>query len=151
MLNGVIQSILLYAAPVWEINKYKEMLLSVQRRSLLRVISGYRTISAAAVQAVAGVPPVDLLINERTRIYKGLQNQCGAREETMQKWQDRWTQETVKAQWTKKLIPDLTKWTNCKHRRTNYFFTQALSGHGSFKSYTNRIQKTDSIATIAAT
>lgn len=36
-------------------------LLSQQRRMLLRVISGYRPISAEATAVIAGVPPIDLL------------------------------------------------------------------------------------------
>jgi len=58
-------------------------------------------------------------------------------------WQERWQNETEKGQWTKKLKPDLQKWVKCGHRKTNYFITQALSGHGSFKSYTHRIKKFD--------
>lgn len=30
----------------------------------------------------------------------------------------------------------------CPHRRTGYFFTQFLTGHGSFGTYTKRIKKT---------
>lgn len=43
----------------------------------------------------------------------------------------------------KKLIPDIAVWLNCKHRRTDYYLTQVLSGHGSFRVYTYRIQKTN--------
>lgn len=37
----------------------------VKRRTLLRVISKYCTICAAAAQVVAGISPIDLLINEQ--------------------------------------------------------------------------------------
>lgn len=56
LLRGVVQSNVLDGAPVWsdavKIKKYKRMLLSLQRRCLLRVISGYRTVSAEAVLLV---------------------------------------------------------------------------------------------------
>lgn len=47
------------------------------------------------------------------------------------------------AQWTKKLIPKIKIWTDCKHRHKDYHLTQAFSGHGCFKAYTQKIGKTD--------
>lgn len=146
MLYGVVQSIVLYGAPVWcnvtRLAKYNSMLQSVQRRALLRVISGYRTISTAAVQVIAGIPPIDLLIEERSKSFtmQGKAKQY-IRNDTIKTWQERWQNETEKGQWTKKLISNLGKWVNCKHRKTNYFITQDLSGHASFKCYTHRIKK----------
>lgn len=42
------------------IDQYRRMLVSIQRRALLRVASAYRTVSAEAVQVVTGVAPIDL-------------------------------------------------------------------------------------------
>lgn len=49
----------------------------------------------------------------------------------------------VSGQWTKRLIPDVSKWQvrRCQNRRLDYFSTQALTDYGLFKSYTRRIGK----------
>ncbi|KAJ8967279.1 hypothetical protein NQ317_001949 [Molorchus minor] len=61
ILYGVVESVILYAAPVWymalDIHRNLERLQSVQRRALLKVASGYRTISTAAIQVITGIPP----------------------------------------------------------------------------------------------
>ena len=150
VLLGVIQSILLYAAPVWsralEIRCYKDMITKVQRRALLRVVCGYRTVSAAAAQVIAGVPPIDLLARERRELYITGQGhekrvRVDVRNRIIDVWQVRWEKETV-GSWTRKLIPDIRKWVCCEFRKTGYFFTQFLSGHGAYGTYTFRINKT---------
>lgn len=66
---GVIHSTILYAAPVWrsaiKVERNKQLLISCQRKTLLRVASAYRTVSAQAVQVIAGFPPIDLMVAER--------------------------------------------------------------------------------------
>lgn len=72
LLYGVVQSIILNGAHVWGgilcIQKYRSMLEKLQRRAVLRVISGYRTISTDAVQVLVGILPIHHLILERTRL-----------------------------------------------------------------------------------
>lgn len=46
------------------------------------------------------------------------------------------------ASWTRRLIPDARCWVACTYRSGNYYLTQALSRHGSFRAYTKRIGKT---------
>ncbi|KAJ8964787.1 hypothetical protein NQ317_016081 [Molorchus minor] len=150
ILNGVVQSIVLYGAPVWQRamhkKRYRAMVDGVQRKSLLRVASAYRTVSVAAVQVVTATPPLSLLAEERTYLYEtqnGHQPEIRqvARERTICRWQTEWEENTVTAQWTKRLIPVLDGWVKCKHRSTDYFLTQALTGHGPFRSYRTRIGK----------
>lgn len=73
VLCGVIHSILLYGAPVWHtalrMQKYRNKLENAQRTALLRVTSAYRTVSTLALQVVAAVVPIDLLVHERTHMY----------------------------------------------------------------------------------
>ncbi|XP_066157765.1 uncharacterized protein [Euwallacea fornicatus] len=66
-----------------------------------------------------------------------------ARKTTIDKWQAQWTRLQDKAQWTKRLIPDLQGWIDCKHRRLNHHLTQAFSGHGCFRHFTYRLGKTE--------
>lgn len=152
MLYNVVQSILLYGAPIWhnlvEKKKYRLMLTSIQRKMLLRVTSAYRTTSAKALQVVAGVTPIDLLVMERNALYhredgRTTQAKIEERTRTIEKWQQIWYNTEDEAQWTKLLIPNIREWITCRHRRTDYFLTQILTGHGCFKTYIKRIGKTE--------
>ena len=148
-----MQSVMLYGAPVWykvmEIKKYGEMLRKDQRQMLLRVISAYRTVSQSAVNVISAVAPIDLMVTERTRTYDRREdrnrNKTRIRERsiTIATWQRRWLNNQKDAQWTKRLIPDIATWVNCSFRRTDYFLTQFLSGHGCFRAYVFRIGKAE--------
>ncbi|XP_074038932.1 uncharacterized protein [Leptinotarsa decemlineata] len=63
------------------------------------------------------------------------------RETTVNEWQDRWERNHSTAQWTKRLIPHIKSWLKCDFKTLNYYVTQALTGHGSFRMYTLRIEK----------
>lgn len=149
---NVAESIISYGAPVWagviRIEKYKKKLESNQRRMLIRAISAYKTIAAEGAQVIAGKVPIDLLLDERKRIYNNIGEDKNRikreeREVTIRKWQERWDNQTAqKARWTRRIIKNLTTWINCKHRSVDYYITQVLSGHGSFREYTQRIKKT---------
>ncbi|XP_017773262.1 PREDICTED: uncharacterized protein LOC108560291 [Nicrophorus vespilloides] len=69
LLGVVSQSIMLYAALIWEqamtVLSYRKALETVQRRGAIRICSAYRTISRDAVQVIAGVSPITLLVLER--------------------------------------------------------------------------------------
>lgn len=152
MLYSVIQSVLLYGAPIWykSLKKKKNVrkLTRTQRTFTIRVASAYRTVSAEALQVITGIPPIEMLAEERRVLYCSPMGSTQSvkdkvREETIQKWQESWENNTQKAQWTKTLIPHLDRWIKCKHRGSNYYLTQALTGHGCFKTYTKRIGKTD--------
>lgn len=152
-LYGVAQSILLYAAPTWksviDMTKYQNLLNGMQRIVLLRVASAYRTVSGPAIQVVTGIPPLDLLVKERCRIHAREDSNTKAakqqeREVTLNLWEERWMDaEDSRGGWTKRVISNLRSWVNCPFRRTDYYLTQVLSGHGSFGSFTCKIQKTD--------
>ena len=61
----------------------------------------------------------------------------------LDKWQKKWEQETGKAGWTKKLIPDIGEWVNRKEGETTFRLTQFLLGHGAFGKYRDRIGKAE--------
>ena len=61
-----------------------------------------------------------------------------AAEETLVAWQRRWDDLRDKAQWTKKLIPNITAWTTRKFGEVNHHLTQILTGHGCFQAYLHR-------------
>lgn len=151
IIYGVVQASVLYGSPVWKaalrLDKYRKLLLGVQRRALIRVISGYRTMATVTAQVIAGVPPIVLLVEERDRVYRrggGADPNVRAeeRERTLQIWQAEWTDHSGTGAWTKKLIPNVIDWVKCRHRDIDFFLAQFLSGHGAFRQYTSKIKKT---------
>lgn len=144
LLHEVVLSVLLYGAPVFSsaLQAYEttRMLMArVQRRSCLRVISAYRTVSEAAALVLSASPPVDLLAEERKLRYNGTAR-TQAREMVMRKWQARWDEATGGG-WTRRLISDLVPWCNRKHGGLCYHLTQLLTGHGCFGAFLNKIGK----------
>ncbi|GFU00607.1 retrovirus-related Pol polyprotein from type-1 retrotransposable element R1 [Trichonephila clavipes] len=72
-----------YGSQIWgsalKKKMYCRLLRKIQRRILLRVISGYRTISYEAVFAISGFPPIDIFIirNKEFKIAtKNCTNKC---------------------------------------------------------------------------
>ncbi|KAH0811666.1 hypothetical protein GEV33_011125 [Tenebrio molitor] len=74
LLNAVVFSILLYGAPIWEhamkVERFRNYLERIVRQNAARVSSAYRTASTEALEVIAGFPPIDLLVAERTRVYE---------------------------------------------------------------------------------
>lgn len=137
ILASVAISQILYAIPVWhsvtDNKKLKNRLSRIQRMMSIRVCSAYRTISAEAVCVIAGTPPIELLIKERVEKYGG-EDRNIARSNLLTRWQEMWTSGTF-GRWTYRLIPDVKTWINRPFGETDYFLTQALSGHGCFRKY----------------
>ena len=104
LLNSVIHSKILHAAEIWAEALVKvrtrRRLASVQRRSALRVISAYRTVSEAAVLVLASTPPIDLLAQEKQETYNEFQEhrgkpesgliKCKIKKETRKRMLERW-------------------------------------------------------------
>lgn len=149
ILSSVVNSILLYGAPAWrdwaQRGRYRKILESTQRKTAIRIASAYRTVSTKAIQVIAGTIPIHLLVAERTydKAANKREQKARARQNTMTRWQEEWTNETTTAQWTKKLIPEVTPWVNRKHGEVGYYLTQFLSGHGQFNSYLHRLNLID--------
>ncbi|KAJ8930758.1 hypothetical protein NQ314_016409 [Rhamnusium bicolor] len=151
-LNGVVESTLLYGAPVWHnamnVGKYQQTFERVQRKMLLRFTSAYRTASTMAIQVIAGVIPIEIQVEEKRYLYSKEHRQQTtikkeARERSLDIWQQNWQAESAKGQWTKRLIGDIRPWIKSKYRRTDYYTTQFLTAHGSFRTYTRKIGKTE--------
>ncbi|CAB0029855.1 unnamed protein product [Trichogramma brassicae] len=91
----VVDSILLYGAPIWscatKTQAYIRQAESVYRRACLRVISGRPHVCYDATYVIAGIPPLALLADERARIYQRCPEDVKEEErrETLNRWQDR--------------------------------------------------------------
>ncbi|CAB0032520.1 unnamed protein product [Trichogramma brassicae] len=143
----VVDSILLYGAPIWrcatETQAYIRQAEAVHRRACLRVISGRQHVSYDATYVIAGVPPLALLADELARIYQRRPEDVKEEErrETLRRWQDRWDR-APKGRWTQLLIPKIAEWVERGHGEVGYYLTQLLSGHGYFKSHSQRYDNT---------
>lgn len=161
LLNSVVHSKILYGAEVWagamEREIVRRRLASVQRRSVMRVTSAFRTVSQGAALVLASTPPIDLLVREKQEIYE----ECGqdrstqrkkeirkrARQRLMERWQERWESDTA-GRWTHRLIPRVAEWCDRAHGQVNYQLTQALTGHGCFMAYLERFKRSESAACL---
>ncbi|KAJ8910522.1 hypothetical protein NQ315_012819 [Exocentrus adspersus] len=147
MLYNVVQSILVYGAPIWHGTAKK----SVYKDKLTKNPKKDANQSSQCIPNCIYEGITELIIEERQILYHREDGSTEAakreeRENTIQKWQDIWNQTEDVAQWTKQLIPQVDDWLKCRHRKTDYYLSQILTGHGSFTAYTNRIGKTDSDA-----
>ncbi|KAJ3616517.1 hypothetical protein MTP99_019814, partial [Tenebrio molitor] len=144
LLAAVVHSKLLYGAPAWAgALKYKrntDILVSAQRRALLRIASAYKTTSAEAIQVITGVLPVDLQVRRLNLLYRTARARSEVDEALLCEWQRRWVS-GEKAAWTRTLIPDISMWVKKKHGELDYHLTQALTGHGCFAAFLHRIGK----------
>lgn len=156
ILATVAYSTLFYAVPIWgkttQMAKYRGKLEKVQRRIMLRQSRSYRTASTPALQVISGTLPIEMMVEERTRIYKAQRRQLDVasirqdlEEELLNKWQNKWNEERKKGQWTKRLIRQIYPWTKRKHGELTYELSQFLTGHGNFGSYLKKmnIKQTD--------
>uniref|UniRef100_A0ABD2WQL7 Reverse transcriptase domain-containing protein n=2 Tax=Trichogramma kaykai TaxID=54128 RepID=A0ABD2WQL7_9HYME len=139
----VVDSILLYGAPIWSTAAQKRVYIrqaeSAHRRACLRVIGGRPHVSHEATYVLAGIPPLALLADERARLYGRRQEDAKDEERlaTLSRWQEAWDRST-KARWTHRLIPNIRVWIERRHGELNYHLTQLLTGHGFFKHHSRR-------------
>lgn len=122
--------------------KYKRALQSVQKIALVRMVRAYRTPSWQALCVVGGVPPIHLLMEERTRNYKEGQSAL-QKLRTAATWQAEWSANLDSGQWTKRLIPQLKDWVGRPHGEITYATTQMLTVHGCFRNYLFRFKRSD--------
>ncbi|KAB0804865.1 hypothetical protein PPYR_01835 [Photinus pyralis] len=140
------QSVIMYGAPIWaealRVDKYKNMLKATQRQMNIKITASYRTVSAEALCIISKREPLELLAmawKKRNEI-KTKEGRKEANEELMAKWQSDWDK-TKKAEWTRRLIPQIQSWVASKISWTDYYMSQFLSGHGCFMLYLHRIKK----------
>lgn len=141
---SVVHSRLLYGAVIWServlaTQKSKNLLLQAQRVAALRVARCYRTVSDMASLVLARMPPVSLQAVSRRNTVMAKRTgttpmKCEITAEIVRQWQELWDA-TTKAEWTKRLIPDLSRWWYHGPKTVSFHMAQALTGHGCFQKY----------------
>ncbi|XP_033229117.1 uncharacterized protein LOC117180735 [Belonocnema kinseyi] len=144
LLMTVAQSIMLYGAGIWadalKKKTHCKLLAVSQRRGALRIACAYRTVSEPAILVIAGTIPIDLLAQEKKKVFLRKTEvtkavaKAEARAATMEEWQQRWSLDHL-GRWTNRLISELSNWLNRRHGETYYYLTQFLSGHSYFRDY----------------
>ncbi|KAL1489506.1 hypothetical protein ABEB36_014390 [Hypothenemus hampei] len=150
LIASTVTSTMLFAAPIWsgilKHKHYRDLLNGVLRRVCILVTRSYRTVSTEAVLVMARIAPVELLAEERRKIHGiGADDRAGrltAREELLSAWQERWSRYEG---WAKTMIPSICGWYK-NGAQTDYYVTQALTGHGIFGKYLHKIGKAESAA-----
>lgn len=135
---------IIYGAGIWypSLTKAaKRKLESAQRRVLLAVTAGYKTVSTRALQVVAGTPPIQLQIEMAIRTQQGM-SKPEAENICITEWQSLWDNST-KGRWTYSFFPDI------RQRITtpitfDHYVTQLITGHGDFQHKLHGFSLTDS-------
>ena len=138
--KGLFEPIVTYAAAGWSDllrSNTRIKLLRTQRMALLQVTEAYRTTSTEALQIIAGVMPIDLLIEVRARQYREKRGHTEGSNpkvivrEAIHTWKTRW-ETTLKGRTTYEYYSNpkvrlASRWMNPDHH-----MTQFISGHGDF-------------------
>lgn len=164
---NIVESIVCYGSPVWaEIAlKFKHnirRLARIQRAGLNRVARAYRSAGRYSLCAISGYLPLEYTLANRKPLYEASRRfrieeeddddlkqwkkdqleafKNNIEEQSWNRWHNLWHQQPTGI-WTKRLIPDPKIWKDRKFGFLNYRLTQALTGHGVFKTYLHKIKK----------
>ena len=107
----------------------------------------YRTASANCLDILSGIPPTDLLLEEKFRRSRKEEDFIEINNDIVDRWCARWRDSPTDV-WCKRLIPNLEVWLDRKYGYTDFFLTQFFTGHGAFGSYLYRFKLVDLIFDI---
>lgn len=114
-------------------NLVLEHMTKIQKKTILRVAGCYRTTSYVAAVVVSGIPPLSLLVEERTSIHDG-----NTREESRITLLERWQADRTsasKGRWTQRLILDLRICIAKNREQVSNQLTQFFTSYGCFRNY----------------
>lgn len=144
LIAGVALSVIRYGVPAWsnalEAGCNVKKSIRVHRLMCLRVASAFRPISYEAVCVIAGMVPINILLEEDVECFNDRDSEQVWRVKravSLLKWQKAWDT-AVKSRWTHRLIPEVSNWISRKHGQVNFHLSQVLSKHGCFKKFLHR-------------
>lgn len=147
---NTVRAVALYGAPVWAgslaANKRSQAAMNRTFRTVaLRTARAYRTVLHAAATVLAGLPPMTLIANEQTEMYRMVKNirQNGVcvtptmrnrlrlhlREGTIRKWKQELAVPGIMGNRVVEAIaPLLEEWIGRVHGDLSYRVTQVMTG-----------------------
>lgn len=144
LLMIVVHSRLFYGTQIWadniqSVERWKNKLLQPQRCAALTTARCYRSVSDMAALVLARMLTATLLVTERKRVHPLRRSSASSlitdqRREITREWQRLWNS-TTKATWTKRLIPDLTRWWYQGPNVVSFHIAQILSNHKCLQQY----------------
>lgn len=162
LYSNVLNSVILYAAPVWcgsltTSPNNRRTIRQVQRTVALRVCSAYRTVSYDAATLLARTIPLELLAAERLRVYTRVMEARRTGENynpsdftseervlTERQWRAYLDNQHLPGARTRTaVLPSFADWMRRETGSVNFHLTQLLTGHGCFGTYLARIGKRD--------
>lgn len=168
LYRAVAQSVMLYAVPAWVgiFNKptaHWRCMVLAQRKSNIKVVMGYRTISSIAAGLLAGAAPIDIIARAHTNMYnwkKQIQREQWTQEwgpdeieqrrdeEIYEKWEERISlnqgknEDTTTSRRLREAFEGhIREWTERRHGGMDFWTTQILTGHGYFGEYIHKMGK----------
>ncbi|KAF0747041.1 Uncharacterized protein FWK35_00027124 [Aphis craccivora] len=113
---------------------------TLQRKALIGITGAYRSTSTAALQVLAGIPPLDLELKWMAAKEDAKNLPVGFRADTLilattkllDTWQSRWTA-SEKGRWTHECFPDIRNRIKLPIA-LGHEIAQFLTGHGNFQS-----------------
>ena len=98
---------------------YRIVVDGAYRRSALRVVSAYRTVSTDAALVIAGMMLLRMLVKVERRNHlssrrTGTLHPAQVNDDLTNRWQHEWTSST-KGRWTYRLIPNIEVWIGSTH------------------------------------
>ena len=139
LYKGAFEPAVTYASPVFadRLNsKTRRLLLSSQRCALIPMLRAYRTVPGDALPVLAGVLPMDLLVQYRAASYKRLKSE-ELMEPFIQAWSDRWTN-SDKGRAVYEYVPDVTFFMRDGAPMLTRPVVQFITEHGCSKAYGRR-------------
>lgn len=161
---NTISSVIMYGAPIWgealsTSRTLQNKITRVQRIIALRVVAGYRTVSADAALVLARIPPAAIQAMYWRRVFLRIKDLKRNDEWDTTKEAEIKQDEKVllTRQWSIMLLRDggygkrtceaiapiLQQWMERNHGEMTYRITQLLTGHGVFYKFLYRIGKAD--------
>jgi len=160
LFSNVVQSIALYAAPVWAADirasrRIPILMRRAHRRLAQRAIRAYCTASYVAATALAGIPPLELLADSRAEVYRRVRElreanpnappraertlKLHARRRLLERWSEWLAEQTVSPRVVAAVQPRLAEWVERGRGGISYRLAQVMTGHGCFGEYLRRI------------
>ncbi|CAA9993928.1 unnamed protein product, partial [Nesidiocoris tenuis] len=170
--KGVFLPTILYAAATWwakPSKKIRDKVQSLQRAALIPLTKAYRTSATAALQVIAGIEPLDLVLDGRVAVSQlnwpqrtlaevrpQLQAKMNAADNKVAKlgevrswvreeWQSRWDGGTT-GRLAYAFFPSIRTRIESNWLQPGYAETQLMTGHGNFNARLHFFKRRDSRA-----